>query len=204
MKTDEIAKHIALTRGVIPECLHTPIAAVDEDAISNYIGEIVDRIVWRATTRAVLVRVPPAPPRDKRLPIWELPGSAVFFRQTQLWVDVSYTKYRRAYRRLLPNENTDGKIVSHAMNRRVAALKGYTFVRATLTSRANNSSSAYSENWGVDLYNDTRDAVTRRRGAFIQYADLSDLMLMADMKLGGGVMALVNEGQKLLEPRTDG
>jgi hypothetical protein len=38
-------------------------------------------------------------------------------------------------------------------------------------------------------------------GAFIQYADLSDLMLMLDMKLGGGVIETVNEGQRLVRPR---
>ena len=42
----------------------------------------------------------------------------------------------------------------------------------------------------------------RRRGAFIQYADLADLMVMLDLKVGGGVMAAVNEGQRLVCPRT--
>jgi hypothetical protein len=42
----------------------------------------------------------------------------------------------------------------------------------------------------------------RRRGAAIQYADLSDLMLMMDMRVGGGIMAVVNEGQALVEPRS--
>jgi hypothetical protein len=42
----------------------------------------------------------------------------------------------------------------------------------------------------------------QRRGAFIQYTDLSDLMVMLDIKVGGGVMVVVNEGQKLVRPRT--
>ena len=37
--------------------------------------------------------------------------------------------------------------------------------------------------------------------ASILYADLSDLMLMLDIKVGGGVMAAVNEGQQLVERR---
>jgi hypothetical protein len=45
-------------------------------------------------------------------------------------------------------------------------------------------------------------AANRRRGAFIEYADITDLMLMLDMKLGGGVMDAVNEGQKLVRPRS--
>ncbi len=43
-------------------------------------------------------------------------------------------------------------------------------------------------------------AANKRRGAFIKYADLTELMLMMDMKLGGGVMDSVNEGQKLVRP----
>jgi hypothetical protein len=39
---DEAAKEIALRRWNLPECLHVPVAAVDEDAISNYIGTISD------------------------------------------------------------------------------------------------------------------------------------------------------------------
>lgn len=42
----------------------------------------------------------------------------------------------------------------------------------------------------------------RRRGALIQYADLSELMLMLDLKLGGGVMEAVDEGQRLVRPRS--
>ena len=44
-------------------------------------------------------------------------------------------------------------------------------------------------------------AANLRRGAFIQYADLTDLMLLLDLKLGGGVMEAVNEGQRLIQPR---
>ena len=38
----------------------------------------------------------------------------------------------------------------------------------------------------------------RRHGAFIQYADLADLMVMLIIKVSGGVMAIVNEGQRLV------
>jgi hypothetical protein len=88
------------------------------------------------------------------------------------------------------------------MNRRVAALKGFQFVRLTPTSRAANSSSAFSEGWGVTLHSEPDQMVAnRRRGASIQYADLTELMLLLDLRLGGGVMAAVNEGQKLVRPR---
>jgi hypothetical protein len=44
-------------------------------------------------------------------------------------------------------------------------------------------------------------AVNRRRGAFIHYADLAALMLMLNMKPGGGVMNAVKEAQTLVRPR---
>jgi hypothetical protein len=55
------------------------------------------------------------------------------------------------------------------------------------------------ENWAVELHGTPRAIGRRRiRPPYIQYADLCDLMLMLDMKLGGGVMDAVNEGQKLV------
>jgi hypothetical protein len=67
-------------------------------------------------------------------------------------------------------------------------------------SGAADVSSAFSENWAVERHKSDKHAGERRSSPpFIQYADLSDLMLMLDMILGGGVMEAVNEGQKLLE-----
>ena len=89
------------------------------------------------------------------------------------------------------------------MNRRVAVLKGFRFVRLTPTSRAANSSSAFSEGWSVALHSTTEQmAANRRRGTLIQYADLTELMLMLNMHLGGGVMAAGNNRQELVTPRT--
>jgi hypothetical protein len=197
---DPIARDVALKRWALPECLHVPIAAVDLHAIEAHVG-VVEQVVGGTQPRAVVVRIPTPPVRDARLPIWELPGSSEFFKPLQLWVEIGYSGYRRAYRRAFPSENIDGQIMSHAMNRRTAETKGYRFVRLTPTSRANNSSSALSEGWAVSVHAaDKRDKAAIRGGASIQYADLADLMLMADLRLGGGVMELVNEGQRLVTP----
>lgn len=119
-----------------------------------------------------------------------------------MWVHVGFTRYRQAYRRAFPDEALDGIVLSHALNRRVAALKGFDFVRITPTSRGANSSSAFAEGWSVALHsNPEQIEANRRRGVFVQYADLTDIMLMLDMKLGGGVMDAVNEGQRLIQPR---
>jgi len=200
---DAAAIEIALRRYGLPECLHVPIAAMDEQAISNFVGEIVQDLSGRSARRALLVRAGDPPPRDLSLPIWDVSGCDILHQRMQVWVDVKYGSYRSAYKKAFPGTNIANFVLSHAMNRRVATLKGFRFVRLTPTSRGANSSSAFSEEWGVSLHGrPDQMAANRRRGAFIQYADLTDLMLMLDLKLGGGVMELVNEGQKLVRPRT--
>jgi hypothetical protein len=66
---DETAKGIAINRWSLPECLHVPIATVDEDAIRNYVGDI-DRVVsGRGFRKAFLVTVPASAAIDPLLPI---------------------------------------------------------------------------------------------------------------------------------------
>lgn len=199
---DEIAREAALHRWALHGCLHVPIAAISEEAIQTYISDIVEVLSGRSPGRAFLVRIAEPTPPDRRLPIWDQPRSEIFHRPLQVWVDITYTRYRAAYRRAYPEEDISGRIISHAMNRRTAAAKGYRFVRVTSASRSSNSSSAFTENWAVDLHGRAQDPEKARGGASIQYADLSDLMLMLDLRLGGGVMELINEGQRLVRPRT--
>ena len=152
-----------------------------------------------ASRKALLVLANEPPPRDLRLPIWSHSNSHILHQRLQVWADVSYTRYRRTYRAAFPDEDLSDRVISHSMNRRLAALRGFQFVRLTATARGSNSSSAFSESWAVALHSTPEQkAANRRRGAFIQYADLTDLMLMLDMKLGGGVMDAVNEGQRLV------
>jgi hypothetical protein len=199
---DHAAREVALTRWALPECLHVPIAAVDEAAITGYIGEIEQVLADGSPRRAFLVRTKEPPPIDMQFPIWELPSSRIFHERRQVWVHVSFTRYRAAYRKAFPDEAIEGKVLSHAKNRRIAALQGFQYVRLTPISRGNNSSSSFSEQWGVALHSTPEQiAANRARRAFIHYADLADLMLMLDLKLGGGVMDAVNEGQKLVRPR---
>lgn len=199
--TDHAAKDAALRRYGVPECLHVPIAAVDENAIRNYIGEI-RRTLGRGTpAKAFIVDAKDPPAIDMRYPIWNLEASKIFHRRTQVWVHASYTRYRHAYRTAFPAEDIGDKIMSHTMNRRLAALKGFQYTRITPTSRSANSSAAFSEGWAMELYNKPKELEAfKKRGAFIQYADLTDLMLMLDMNLGGGIMDAVNIAQKLIEP----
>ncbi|MEX0957380.1 MAG: hypothetical protein WDZ83_19465 [Rhizobiaceae bacterium] len=201
IRPDHKAQEIALRMWKVPRCLHVPIAAVDEAAIETYIGEIEKERQNRSGLKALLVRIPPPPPRDDRLRIWNLPGALEFFSPRQVWVDIDHNGYRTAYKKLLPDRDIAGLVLSHAMNRKTAHSKGYQFVRLTPVSGSNNTSSGFSEGWAVDRYTaDEREHERKRQGAHIQYADLSDLMLMADLRIGFGMMERVNEGQRLIDP----
>jgi hypothetical protein len=198
---DVIASEHALARYGIPPCLLVPIAAVDQSAIETYVGEI-RATLSRGSHRAFLVHAHSSPPIDACYPISDEPASAILHQPLQVWVHVGFTRYRQAYRRAFPDEALEGLVLSHALNRRVAALKGFDFVRITPTSRGANSSSGFAEGWSVALHsNPEQMEANRNRGVFVQYADLTDIMLMLDMKLGGGVMDAVNEGQRLIRPR---
>lgn len=109
-----------------------------------------------------------------------------------------FKRYRPAFAKLLPERSIAGMVLSHAMNRRTAFLKGYQYVRLTPVAGRNNTSSGFSEQWAVARYSADlkRNQEQKRQGAFIQYADLTDLMLMTDLRLGFGIMELVNEGQR--------
>ena len=198
---DEIARDIALRRYGLAACLHVPIAAVDEAAVVTFVGDVLQAFGGGGQRRALLVRARQPEPPDRRFPVWATAGSEILHQPLQLWVDVAYTRYRRAWRTAFPDQALGDQVLSHAMNRRVARLKGFRFVRLTPTSRSANSSAACSERWAVSLHGQPRQsAANLRRGAAIQYADVTDLMLMLDLRLGGGVMDRVNEGRALFRP----
>jgi hypothetical protein len=94
--TDPVARDLALNRWAIPECLLVPTAAVDEEAIKTYVGDVVDVLTKGVPSKAFLVKVGDPPPIDERLPIWELQASSVFYAPLQVWVHVGYGSYRRA------------------------------------------------------------------------------------------------------------
>jgi hypothetical protein len=142
---DGTARDIALTRWALPECLHVPIAAVDEDAIRNYVGNVERVVSGRGLRKAFLVTVPEAAAIDPLLPISDHPNAGIFHARHKVWVHVAYKSYRPAYKRAFPDENIDGLILSHAMNKDTAAHKGFDFVRITPVSDVANLSSLDDE-----------------------------------------------------------
>src|SRR5438552_18832645 len=64
---DNATREIAVSRSALPECLHVPIAAVDESAITTYIGEIEEILADGSPRRALLVRTKEPPSIDTAL-----------------------------------------------------------------------------------------------------------------------------------------
>jgi hypothetical protein len=150
--------------------------------------------------RALLVETYEAPEIDNRLPIWRLKEAALLHCPKQVWVHVDYSGYRSAYIKAFPSEDLTGLVLDHVLNRRTAQLKGFNYLRIVPISRAANSSSGgLSEKWGVE-YHSTPEMVRRNNEspAFIQYADLADLVKMLNMKTGGSLQDPVNEAQALV------
>lgn len=193
---DEAAYQQAIREWVVPECLHVPVVAVDEEAITDHIGDIVEIL---SPGRALVVAIYPPPERDIRLPIWAYPSANVFFEPLQVWVNPTYTRYRQAYVRAKGPESVSGKVLAHVYNRHMAALRGYAFVRIVAVSRRANSSSGFTEQWGVKLAAEDLGVRRLKRGLRMQYADLGDLLVMLDISLGGGVQDVFRLGQNLIE-----
>jgi hypothetical protein len=87
------------------------------------------------------------------------------------------------------------------MNRRVARLKGFRYLRIVPISRtANSSHGSLSEECGVDYHSSPRmRKLNRTSKAVVQYADLCDIVKMLNMEGGGSFMQNVNDAQKLVD-----
>jgi hypothetical protein len=187
--------------GGLLSCLYVPIAARNSNAIEIYVGKIQKVLTIRSKHRALLVEAHEPDKPDPRLPIWQLPESVVLHYPKQIWVHVDYSGYRRAYIQAFQDVDLSKYVIDHVMNRRVARLKGFRYLRVVPVSRAVNSShGGLSEKWAVDFYSSPRmSEINRASKAAVQYADISDIVKMMNIEGGGSFMANVNEAQKLVD-----
>lgn len=197
---DQHAIRIPQSSGLAP-CLYIPVAARDMNAIETYVGRILAPLSLRSPSRALLVEAHEPEKPDERLAIWAHPQAGVLHFPRQVWVHVDYRAYRRAYIRAFPDIDLSGFVLDHVMNRRVARLKGFTYLRIVPISRAANSShGGLSEGWGVELHSSPRMMERNRASkAVVQYADLADVVKMLNMEGGGSLMQIVNDAQKLVD-----
>jgi len=195
---DQHATRIPMNSG-LPPCLYIPIAARDTDAIETYVGRIVMELA--PNSQALIVEAHTPEKADERLAIWDVPEAVVLHYPKQVWVHMDYRAYRRAYMQAFPDITLTGLVLDHVMNRRVARLKGFAFLRIVPISRgANSSHGALSEGWGVEYQSSSRMREKKRASrAVVQYADIADITKMLNMKGGGSFMDNVNEAQKLVD-----
>jgi len=197
---DQQAIRIPQSSGLLP-CLYVPVAARDTNAIETYVGRIVERLSRGSLDKAILVEAYEPEEPDERLAIWQHPGVAVLHYPRQVWVHVDYRNYRRAYVRAFPEVDLSSFVLDHVMNRRVARLKGFAYLRIVPISReANSSHGGLSEGWAVEYHSSPRMMeINRTSQAMVQYADLADLVKMLNMEGGGSFRENVNEAQKLVD-----
>ncbi len=153
---DQQAIRIPKSSGLQP-CLYVPVAARDANAIETYVGRIVEDLSQRSPSKALLIEAHEPGEPDERLSIWQHPGVAVLHYPRQVWVHVDYRNYRRAYVRAFPDVDLTSLVLDHVMNRRVARLKGFAYLRIVPISRqANSSHGGLSEGWAVEYHRSPR------------------------------------------------
>ncbi len=197
---DKWAIDIPKNSGLAP-CLYVPIAARDRSAIERHVGN-VERVLVSGSPEAVLLVACQAPlERDALLPIWNHPNVGTLHCVKQVWAHVDFKYYRKAYQTALPENDLSGLVIDHVLNRRVARVKGFSYVRlVAITRGANSSSGGLCEKWELDYHSSDRmREINAKSQASVQYADLADLVKMLDMKTGNSIMDGVNEAQALVD-----
>lgn len=183
--------------------LRVPVAPRDRAAIEAHVGAILREVPNSSGSPSYLVAATMMAPVDRRLPVWDLEAASIFHAEIQLWVHVDSRKYRRQFADAFPTLDIRLEDVDHVMNRHVARLKGFHYVRLVAISRAaNRSSGAISEKWAIEHHgSQAMQRRHRRSKARVQYADIADLAKMLDIAIGGGVMDQLNDVQHLFRPR---
>jgi len=200
MEIDEYAKEKAIRVYALPPCLHIPVAARNEAAIKRFIGHVAAVVTPASPKKALLIQLHQVPVPNLKLPIWQLKEATILHQAKQLWVHVDFDDYRAAYAKVFPDTDLTELVLDHVMNRRIARLKGFEYLRIVPISRAANSSSGgLPEKWGVK-YHSTPEMIENNREspAFIQYADLGDIVKMLNIKTGNSLQDAVNEAQDLV------
>lgn len=196
---DPVGMERAVRRAAMPPDLLIPIGASNLAAIVRYVGQNIQLVARTRNSNAICVEAQCGPNKSD-LKVWSHSRADILNCSMQLWVRPSYSGYRKAFKRMFPENFLNNQVIHHVMNRRYAILHGFEYVRVIAISRSANSSSGYTENWGVNL---TNDGILRsRKGlAAIAYADLTDMMSMLEIPIGGGLMDTVREAVELLQRR---
>lgn len=177
----------------MPPDLCIPIAAKSIAAIDKYIGNCSK--ISAKSDNALLVTLDNDIHIPKKSSIWKTKESDILYYAKQVWVHVNYSSYRNAYHKVFPD--TDLKLViDHVMNRRVARLKGFEYLRVIPISReANSSSGNITEKYGFDA--NRSDPIRNLNNlASLHYADIADIVKMLNIKTGGSFQDGIRDSLK--------
>lgn len=199
LEIDEKAKEMVKIWG-IPSDVHIPIAARDKNAITKYIGSIIN-IKTIQPEKAFIVTPHFCPELNTKLPLWKLKESTILHCNKQVWVHVDYSSYRNAYIKACSEENVKGLFIDHILNRRVSRLKGFNYLRIIPVSpNVNTSSGGVTEKYGFEYHSSDRmKQINEETQPFIQYADIADIVKMLNQKTGGKFQDIIRDSLYLLE-----
>jgi hypothetical protein len=195
---DHKAKERAIIFGMPPD-VHIPIGARDKNAIIKYIGSI-ENIRKVSPESAFIVTPHFCPELNKKLPLWKLKESAILHSKKQVWVDVNYKSYREAYIKACPEEDIKGYALDHILNRRVARLKRFDYLRIIpVTIGVNTNSGAITEKYGFEYHSTERmKKLNQKSKAFIEYGDIADIVKMLNRKTGGKFQDKIRDSLNLI------
>jgi hypothetical protein len=154
------------------------------NAIELYVGRIQIQLARNSPDKALLVKAYPPEEPDSRLTIWDEPEASILQSPMQVWVHVDFRAYRLAYTEAFPDHSLAGLVLDHILNRRVARLKGFMYLRIVPISRgANSSHGVLSERWADDYHSSPEMRAKNKSSlAVVQYADIADITKMLNMK----------------------
>ena len=198
VEIDKKAKEMANIWGM-PSDVHIPIAARDMSSIIKYIGNI-NNIETVQPEKAFMVTPHFYPELNTKLPLWGLKESAILHCNKQVWVHVDYSSYRNAYIKACANEDVKEFFLDHILNRRIARLKGFNYLRIIPVSpNVNTSSGGVTEKYGFKHHStDRMKKLNQENQPFIQYADIADIVKMLNQKTGGKFQDIICESLNLL------
>jgi hypothetical protein len=199
IEIDIFAVEMALRCGMPPD-VHIPIGARDINSIIKYIGHPI-KISSIPIEKAFILTPHHIPLKNSKLPLWKENESHILHSPKQIWVHVDYRGYRSSYIKACPEINVNGYFLDHILNRRVARLKGFYYLRIIpVLPSVNTSSGGVTEKYGFEYHSsDYMKKKNSENKASIEYADLADIVKMLNLKTGGQFQDIVNDCQYLLE-----
>lgn len=193
----------------LPLSLQVPIAASSLEAITEFVGRIMaTRHSHTGLAQAVTVARPTPLHFEPDVPLWASPlaeeALARLYPEAQVWVDVDFDGYRRAYLGFglsIPA----GYFLDHVQNRRAMRLRdrSHPWLRlCPVDRRVNTSGGLPTGGEGMEYEYVSRAMPLGRIDADHQviYADPMDLTKMLNIAPGVGTLDGVRDTQDLFYP----